>query len=708
MTTILTIIASILGASTFGLAYFYNQERERTKKLDSLKNIKKDILKFSDQKTQFENLLNTLKTETSKVQTLVTDLQNSKSQLEKQLNFLKNDLDITQKSQNDLTSQNNQELQKTTQLQRLKEIAQTEFTKLSKEVTQFRAEKEIAEKQFKTSKADLTELQIAVTKVKQQKDDIQTEISTLNRLIAEKKNSTISNISKIVVVEPDINEVPRGEIKYIGYKPNTIFKQITPTNYPFVSMPLENSVIKFPRKIAEGRIGIRGHKEADFDIYIKRYFSSNGALNFFNDRYLFISNNTKPYIPDHVLTDENNNLNLFIDIEIDEPYDGIGRTSIHTKEDTREKNRNKYFNERGWLVIRFAEIQVHQNILGCCKHIAQVIKSINPRFEIHEDLQNATDIFNVPLWLKLEADNWAKQKYREDYLGIPGFPQREGGNFNTSNLTANLDDKNSEAKVIQTEIPFEEETLSINIRNSHIRDERLKFFKEEHIYKIDGNPNTISGTTFIHKFFPDFDSPKIAPFVAKKRGITTEEVLREWEEERQKSANLGTELHSDIEQYLDNRKTNSKKEFQHFLELFKKIENLELYRTEWRIFDDILMLAGTADTIFRKKDGTFVIYDWKRSKEIKEKGFPIFGNNGETQKGIGVCEDVEDCNHQYYCLQLNLYKRILEEHYFGEGQISAMYFVQLHPNFETYNLYEVPNMQKKINKMYNELLTLKN
>lgn len=705
MTILLTIIASILGVSTLGLGYLYSQERERTKKLDSLKNIKNDILTFGDQKSQMENLINSLKTETSKVQTLVSDLQNSKSQLEKQLNLLKSDLARTEASLTRFTSQNIEEQQKVLQLQRQTQNAQAELIKLNKEITQFRTEKEIAEKQFKTSKADLTELQIAVSKVKQQKDDFQTEISTLNRLIAEKKNSTISNISEILVVEPDINEVPRGEIKYIGYKPNTIFKQSTPTNYPFVSMPLENSVIKFPRKIAEGRIGIRGYKEADFDIYIKRYFSSNGSFKFFNDRFLFISNNTKPYIPDHVLTDENNNLNLFIDIEIDEPYDGIGRLSTHEK--GKDNSRNKYFNERGWLVIRFAEIQVHQNILGCCKHIAQVIKSINPRFEIHEDLQNATDIFNVPLWLKLEADKWAKEKYREEYLGISSFGQREGGNFNTSNLIANTDDKNSEAQVIQSEIPFEEETLSINILNSHIRDKRLKFFKDEHIYQIDGNPNTISGTTFIHKFFPDFDGPKIAPFIAKKRGITADEVLREWEMEGQKSADLGTELHSDIEQYFDNKKTNNKKEFQHFLELFKKIENLELYRTEWRIFDDILMLAGTADTIFRKKDGTFVIYDWKRSKEIKERGFPDFYTK-ETQKGIGVCEDIEDCNHQHYCLQLNLYKRILEEHYFGEGQVSEMYFVQLHPNFDNYNLYKVPNMQDKIDKMYNELLTLKN
>ena len=705
MTALLTIIASIFGASTLGLAYFFDRERNKTKNYENLKNIKIDILTFGDQKSQIENLLNALKSETSKAQSLVSDLQNSKTQLEKELNNLKTELNQTQTKLNGLITQNNEEQQRTLQLQKQTQNAQTELNKLSQELSKFRTEKEIAEKQFKIAKADLTELQVEVSKAKKQKDDFQTEISTLNRLIAEKKNSTISNRSEIAVIEPDKNEIPRGIIKHINYNPPNLFTQIAPTNYPFVTMPKQNSIIKFPRKIAEGRIGIRGYKEADFDIYIKRYFSNNGALQFFNDRFLFISDNTKPYIPDHVLIDEKNNLNLFIDIEIDEPYDGIGRLATHEK--GKDNSRNNYFNDRGWIVIRFAEIQVHQNILGCCKHIAQVIKSINPHFVIHEDLQNTLDISSVPFWNKLQADKWAKEKYRETYLGITSFGQREGGNFDTSTLKANEDDINSEANVVQAELEFEEETLSINKINAHIRDKRLKFNKEEHIYLIDNNPNTISGTTFIHKFFNEFDGPKIAPFVARRDGITTEEVLQGYEDNRIQAAKEGTELHSDIEMHFEHKTTNEKKEFLHFIRFKDKLKDLELYRTEWRIFDDILMLAGTADTIFRKKDGTFVIYDWKRSKEIKKKGFPDF-HTKVTQKGIGICEDIEDCNHQHYCLQLNLYKRILEEHYFGEGQVSEMYFVQLHPNFDNYNLYEVPNMQDKIDEMYNELMTIKN
>ncbi len=470
-------------------------------------------------------------------------------------------------------------------------------------------------------------------------------------------------------------------------------------------MPKPASVIKFPRKLADGRIGIRGYKELDFDVSLKRYFKDFSGLQFHNDRFLFISNNTKPYVPDHVLIDERNNLNLFIDIEIDEPYEGLSRLTTH--EQGKDDYRNSYFNDRGWIVIRFAEIQVHQNILGCCKLIAEVIKSVFSNFTIHPDLQSAESLATVPFWLKLHAEKWAIQRYRETYLGIDQFGTRESFGVDTSELKSNSDDREAEKEVIAEQMEFEFERSDINIVNAHIRDNRLKFNQDKHLYFIDDNPNTVSGTTFIHKFFPEFDFEKLAPLVARKRGSSVEDILQEWEDERVKSSNLGTELHKDIEQFFDDDNfRNEKIEFQYFLDLYKTINHLELYRTEWRIFDDVLMVAGTADAVFKKPDGTFVIFDWKRSKEIKLRGYPDF-YTGETQKGFGVCEDIEDCNEQHYCLQLNLYKKILEEHYFGHGFVSEMYFVQLHPNKTTFQLFPVPNMQDKIEEMYLELLTLK-
>ena len=99
--------------------------------------------------------------------------------------------------------------------------------------------------------------------------------------------------------------------------------------------------------------------------------------------------------------------------------------------------------------------------------------------------------------------------------------------------------------------------------------------------------------------------------------------------------------------------------------------------------------------IFKKDDGTYVIYDWKRSKDIKE--------FNDFNKGIRICNDLDDCNYNHYCLQLNIYKKILEDHY--AKPVSEMFFVQLHPKFDSYNIYPVPDMSDKVDQMFNALTT---
>src|SRR5690606_1821574 len=140
----------------------------------------------------------------------------------------------------------------------------------------------------------------------------------------------------------------------------------------------------------------------------------------------------------------------------------------------------------------------------------------------------------------------------------------------------------------------------------------------------------------------------------------------------------------------------NKKEFNFFLDFYEThLTDKKLYRTEWRIFDDLIYVAGTADMIFKKEDGTYAIYDWKRSKDIKVRN--RFNN------GIGVCSNISDCNFNHYSLQLNIYKKILEDHY--AKPVSEMYFVQLHPNFDTYKVYEVPDFREKVDEMFNEINT---
>jgi hypothetical protein len=206
--------------------------------------------------------------------------------------------------------------------------------------------------------------------------------------------------------------------KYIGYNPINVFAQTEPLNYPYVIMPNANCVIKFPRK---GRVGRKGFKEENFKIFVEKYFRNEFQV--FDDRLIMVKNNNKPYEPDFTLIDEKNCNNIFLDIEIDEPYEGLNditkRKATHFQ--YSDANRNNAFASRGWIVIRFAEIQVHQDPNACCNFVADVIKSINPKFLIPNDLIGSRQLKPVKQWTKEEAEEWSLQKYREKYLGITNF-----------------------------------------------------------------------------------------------------------------------------------------------------------------------------------------------------------------------------------------------------------------------------------------------
>lgn len=205
--------------------------------------------------------------------------------------------------------------------------------------------------------------------------------------------------------------------KYIGYNPINIFAQTEPLNYPYVIMPSKSGcVIKFPQK---GRTGRKGYKEDDFLQYIRKYFKE--TFEIYDDRYVLTKKNR--YEPDISLLNEKNGINIFLDIEIDEPYEEIN--DIKNRKPTHfrfaDVNRNNEFKNRGWIVVRFAEIQIHQNPDGCCRFIADVIKSIYPQFNIPLGLMVAKRIEPVLQWTKELALNWSAQNYREQYLGIEQF-----------------------------------------------------------------------------------------------------------------------------------------------------------------------------------------------------------------------------------------------------------------------------------------------
>ena len=224
---------------------------------------------------------------------------------------------------------------------------------------------------------------------------------------------------KIVVPPPQPEQLSEpSKPKHIGYTPINLLEQTEPLKFPYVIMPKPSCVIKFPQK---GRSSRKGYKEDDFKTYLTKYFKNSFEL--FDDRFILVKGSNNPYEPDFSLIDEKAGINIFLDVEIDEPYEGINniekRKATHFR--FTDTNRNNAIKNRGWIVIRFAEIQVHQNPNSCCLFIADVIANIHSQFKFPTELLSINRITSIPQWTKEEAEKMSREKYRERYLGIDSF-----------------------------------------------------------------------------------------------------------------------------------------------------------------------------------------------------------------------------------------------------------------------------------------------
>jgi len=243
--------------------------------------------------------------------------------------------------------------------------------------------------------------------------------------------------------------------------------------------------------------------------------------------------------------------------------------------------------------------------------------------------------------------------------------------------------------------------MKLKKQNSHERDSSIFFDEEPHIYYIDGEAYDISVTGFVHNFFPHFNADLIISKMMNSRnwsnskyyGMTKDEIKDSWEENKNLAAELGTIMHKDIELfYNDIEVSNKSKEFKYFLNFHEDHKDLKPYRTEWEVFDETLRLAGSIDMIFEKDDGSLVIYDWKRSKEIKEENTWDNGNFPVSH--------LPHANYWHYALQLNIYKQILENKY--DKKISEMYLLWLHPINNNYIKLKVIDLKDEVNLLFEE------
>lgn len=177
--------------------------------------------------------------------------------------------------------------------------------------------------------------------------------------------------------------------------------------YPLVFLPSSYYGANAPERLSHQPQ--RGSSEAYFFKYLKRYFPGcvfdNLALRIKDDHYF----------PDFVLYYEPHG--LWIDVEIDEPYSlPHGEPTHYIGADDR---RNRFFTDKGWVVVRFTEEQVVRQPLACCRFLAELLQALTGDDSFLLELKTAPELTIRPYpWTEEDSRHMAIYKTRQSYLRL--------------------------------------------------------------------------------------------------------------------------------------------------------------------------------------------------------------------------------------------------------------------------------------------------
>lgn len=219
------------------------------------------------------------------------------------------------------------------------------------------------------------------------------------------------------------------------------------------------------------------------------------------------------------------------------------------------------------------------------------------------------------------------------------------------------------------------EKIKEQIKNSF---SKYTFHDEEHSYTYftkDGEIKKIgiSTTQLIHSYSQPFDEDKISKLVAKRDGVTQQDVLDQWAYERDLACEYGTLAHLYLECKWKNEDfkydakpyvykfgkdvvtpkfEQIKPALETFYQTFK--DRLEIIGAEVVIASQDYDIAGSIDLLaYSKKLNAIIIIDNKSNKAIKKEAY-------RNAKMLAPLSHIPDSNYWHYSLQGAIYKRILE------------------------------------------------
>ena len=484
----------------------------------------------------------------------------------------------------------------------------------------------------------------------------------------------------------------RWQEQRVGYTVPEAFAKVAEGCYPIVRFA-ETGAIVYPfrrrrRAAGEAALGLLKRLRAWLP----------EAVGVFADVCLNISAQQPPVEMDLALVADDGGVR--IDIEIDEPYTAETRRVIHAI-GCGDDYRDGVLNRHGWTVVRLAERQVAEQPEACAAYLVQLVRALVPEVAAVEAVAEA-GLSPVRRWTDNEA---LKMAARGEGHGEPPrlvptvVPQNSQERYGCQ-LVAR---RPRTAEMAQKMGAFAE-------AGRYDQDRYIDFMADEHVYTYDGRERLLPVSSLIAYFFEAFDALQTAQMQWQRYGADVEEMLDRWDRCRRMASEVGTFMHLQTERYfrdgvfdtvypfVDGEATvpvSIEREKAHFLR-FVEEHRIRPYRQEWPIYDLELNIAGTVDMICREDDGSFTIYDWKRSgKVVDAAGVPLTeGFNGKTGfNGISL----PDTPFYHYCIQQNLYRYMLQRDY--GIRVGGMNLVVLCPDYPTYYRVEVPVMDEVVEQI---------
>jgi hypothetical protein len=230
----------------------------------------------------------------------------------------------------------------------------------------------------------------------------------------------------------------------------------------------------------------------------------------------------------------------------------------------------------------------------------------------------------------------------------------------------------------------------------------ITFIESSHTYINKYGNELISCSKLVSRYKPIFD-PKgeIIENCAAKKGVSVEELRKEWDKTRDDACDRGINFHKQAQYWVEHKQIQDG-DYKDVVIQLSKIPFKGQLKSETIIANNILGIAGTVDLMDIYDNNKIEIWDFKTNKQLKKKGF--FNNKTKRfSKMLHPIEHLDDCNFIHYSLQLEIYGLILEENGCWVGNKTILYINPKTRKLEIHPIMPVRNEAYKIIKHYNQM-----